>query len=533
MSFFARMKLLSRTQIAFYFACVCMAWTQLNIFQFDEHYQVIVFAAHKLGQVPKEQLAWEYPAHIRPFFQPALAFGILAPLQALTQLDIFAQLVVVRIVFALLFCAAYTRFVGTSTEWVEANLATAPEAQAAHERFMYTAGFIPWLAARPCSEVVSTSFFLLGFCSLSPRSPRLDARATTKMRSYLLAGAWFGAAFQTRYQSAILIVGVLAWLLWKRGVLVRMWSGLALGFSSLFALGAASDRWGYGEWRLPAYDYFVVNLVQGMANRFSRSPFTFYFAVTWTNLFFLASLVVFAALFVFWLRKPKHLATWATLPFFVVHTFLLAHKEARFLWPLGIVGAAMVVPGFYPGSSTNRWLARVWNLRRGIVGRSYVIFNALTVVALCLYPFNWKEHGLSEQGVYRALHSGDALYLDHTKSALSPLYRKNWKDYALTDECAPHSKDGAAHFLLTTAQPSRFPQAQLIHTEWLLGTHALGLRSWVESTSDLLHSYYDDSHPVRYYDLYRLSPSEDSSRALCAGVPHVIEFVRPPGAAHE
>src|SRR5512137_2962889 len=64
-----------------------------SVFQVDEHFQVVEFAGYKLGVTPPGELAWEFPARIRPWLQPG-AYVLLA--RALRALGVESPFAVVR-----------------------------------------------------------------------------------------------------------------------------------------------------------------------------------------------------------------------------------------------------------------------------------------------------------------------------------------------------------------------------------------------------------------------------------------------------
>ena len=108
-----------------------------------------------------------------------------------------------------------------------------------------------------------------------------------------------------------------------------------------------------------------------------------------------------AAMVAMWLRNPRHAVTWATLPFVAAHV-LVAHKEARFLFPLAILATAFPVLGFSP--RLPRWrdtFARIWSgAQPG--RRKRVTALSLSVMAyLAVYPFGVRPHMPMAQYLYR------------------------------------------------------------------------------------------------------------------------------------
>ena len=82
------------------------------------------------------------------------------------------------------------------------------------------------------------------------------------------------------------------------------------------AIGALADHWGYGAWVFPPLGYVDVNLVQGVAaHQFGREPVFAYLYLLPAQIFFAITLVLMAGMVAMWLRNPRHVVTWATLPF--------------------------------------------------------------------------------------------------------------------------------------------------------------------------------------------------------------------------
>ena len=104
------------------------------------------------------------------------------------------------------------------------------------------------------------------------------------------------------------------------------------------------------------------------------------------------SLVLLAAMLAIWLRNPRHAVTWASLPFVLAHV-VVAHKEARFLFPLAILATAFPVPGFSPrlalwqGSFT-----RIWRWRTSWAAKTVTAISLLGMGYFALYPFGVRPH---------------------------------------------------------------------------------------------------------------------------------------------
>ncbi len=516
-------------------ATLCMAWVQLNPFQADEHFQIVELAAYKLGLLPRSCLAWEFGYEVRPFFQPLLEYTILRIVRLVPGIDVFSQLALLRMAFAAFAFFALDRFVRESSCWL-------PESRrATHRKLLYGLGFLPWLAARPCSEVVATSFFVLGLCELLPPARGSVAAQGRRLRRPLLAGLLLGAAVETRFQSAFLLVGLLAWLLIIDRRKLTEIAAIGGGGIVLRCVGALADRWGYGHWVFPPYHYYHVNMVEGVANAFSTAPFTFYFLITWANLFLPSALLVFVSMFVLWVRQPRHVLSWITLPFFFVHDVLLAHKEERFLWPLGMLGAAGVVLAWGVGEGQGlgaRMVRRLYALKDGWAFRALAALNFAAMLLMMVYPLNWAEHIVMAKGVYRNSQEGDPLVVEFpAESTHFNLFRRVWKETHLDETagpCCPFEGDGPVLVVTTNGDGPLLQFAahrELVFTEWPFGASLLGLRRALTEVGRRVHEAYGDARPIRYYDLWRVTPAAGACQQQlprCAPFTFQPVYVRPP-----
>lgn len=206
---------------------------------------------------------------------------------------------------------------------------------------------------------------------------------------------FLGFAFNCRYQMAIAIAGLGAWLLLRQRERITRLLACAAGFGVVATLGLLVDAWGYGRFTWTPWHYFYYNLVLGKASSFSTSPFYAYF-LDLPAILPPIGLLLLLAMLVMWWRRPGHVLTWITLPFFLAHC-IIAHKEARFLFPLAIftlLGLALLLPP--PGAPAAHWWQRPgW--RRLVVG-----LNAAYLVVLCLVPVRIDLS--AQRYVYR--HSG-------------------------------------------------------------------------------------------------------------------------------
>jgi len=340
-------------------------------YHFDEYFQTVEFASYKLGITPPGDLPWEFAARMRPFLQPAVYYGIAGALGQFGPQEPGVALLAFRLFDALLAWASLCLLA-----WALGRRLQGKRAKTWLLASCLLTWFVPFLSVRTSSENLAGSLLAMGFASFLLLEKRLALAALT-------AGAAMGLSFEARYQVAFAVLGFVAWLLLLRRA-PRALLPFAVGFALSLALGLAIDRWGYGEWVATPWNYLRVNLVEERAAAFGRSPVTFFVTSLVTVHAPLSALLLLAAV-LFWVRAPRDPITWMTLPFVVGHT-LFAHKELRFLFPLGPLAAA--IPALLlldPSIDLARFrgfLARRPGILRGLVALNLAFLGALLVVPI-------------------------------------------------------------------------------------------------------------------------------------------------------
>jgi phosphatidylinositol glycan class B len=231
--------------------------------------------------------------------------------------------------------------------------------------------FVPYLAVRTSSESQSGALLALALALLA---------LTRRSGALLAAGLLLGLAFESRYTTGLVAASVVAWLGLRGGERLRaLW--VMAGMAPALVLGALLDRWGYGDWVFPAWNYVVENLRDGRAAaQFGALPWHAYLWLPLRNPFAPLVALLLAGVIAFWVRRPGHLLTWATLPYVLVHA-LIAHKEARFLFPLAFVAPVLATIAL---GELRPWppLERVRGAR--VAAGGLAVLNAAGLGVLCL-----------------------------------------------------------------------------------------------------------------------------------------------------
>lgn len=370
---------------------VVTAWFSETYFFPDEHYQVLEYMAMKLGVTSPADLPWEFGARARPFTQPFLYFLIARPLQALGLTDLFDVMFVLRLVTGIVSLAALLGF----ARWMLATLTRADERRA-FARMLPFMGFLPYLFVRTASETAAAAFFTIAL---------VLAVREQGWRRMLAAGLLCGIAFECRYQSALLTLGLMAWLWFQAKVKPGALAAFTSGGLAAMAAATLIDRWGYGEWCFPPWNYFDVNILQGIASKtFGTSPFFAYFYLEPGTIFAPITALLMLAMVIACLRNPRHVVTWVTVPFFVVHC-LMAHKEERFLFPLAILATSWPVLAFAPGRPLPMF-DRVWAWRKSWAAKLVAWSAVAAMLFLAVYPFGIRPHMKMAKYLYRSFPAG-------------------------------------------------------------------------------------------------------------------------------
>lgn len=305
-------------------------------FQVDEHFQILEFAAFKLGTAGESDLAWEYRERLRPAIQPALAYGLIKVFHALSSENPFWQATALRIVSALLSLACMFWLIRAFDREIRADFL-----KKWLLFFSLLTWFLPYLHARFSSENWAGLAFWSGFALL--HLPR--AGSSIAARYYLkefLTGVLLGFSFIIRFQAGILIAGLGLWLIFIRKERYANLLAMSLGITAAVLIGVLADYWFYGEWAFTAWNYFRANILLDKVSQFGKEPWWYYFKEIFLKGVPPFSIFIILCPVFMWIYLPRHPLTWATLPFMLVH-FLIGHKEMRFLFPLANIFPLMLI----------------------------------------------------------------------------------------------------------------------------------------------------------------------------------------------
>lgn len=295
------------------------AFFSIGFYSHDEQRQILQTVGHLLDQYDASYMSYQYSVALRSLLQPAFYAFISKIYLLFSHYDPNHLALLYRIVSSM---------IGASSLWV---LYKTFENELSDEKYQslyfFFAGllyFLPFLHARTSNENFSSSFFIFGLYYLKNHS---------KWKNIALAGALFSICVMLRMQLAVMVASSTLWFIVYEKLSFKKIIFLIICFLFILAQITYLDSHYYGYFVFSPYNYFYVNIVLKYAAEFGETPWYNYFVLIFKNgptplgLFFLATYLVL------WIKFPKNLITWITLPFLIAHSFI-GHKELRFLFPL-------------------------------------------------------------------------------------------------------------------------------------------------------------------------------------------------------
>lgn len=291
----------------------------------DEHFQILEFAAYKLGLCTHESLAWEYDAGMRSGLQPGIAylihqlfFGVSGQHQAFWVSDTLRLLSVSLGFISLL--------------WLR-MLADAFSLDAIRKQLISAAlclfPLMPYLHARFSSENFSSIFAILALILLFRKG---TPQSSTALSVLFLSGFSWGIGFGFRYQLGLAALGCGLWLFGVARVGWKRFFVFSTGILAACLVLLPVDYWLYGKPSFPPANYLYQTLMKP-GHMFGATPWYAYTNLTWENLVTPLNLVILGALFWAVLSKPFNVLN-LVITIFIAGHCAIGHKEFRFLFPV-------------------------------------------------------------------------------------------------------------------------------------------------------------------------------------------------------
>ena len=310
----------------------------------DEHLGIMRFIACKLGIFSTEELgklSWEYPARIRNWIQPGLYYP-------------FARLSYILDIKNPFFISGVFRFISSTIGMLSLVLLAFLSRKFIKSDFwkkfaliaLFSTWYFPFFHARPTAENLGMTLFIFGIYLILKEIPvdLLNHSSITFNKSprwkpdwklSLLSGLFLGLAVNIRIPMANMVFFFVLWLFTYGKLKIRDFFILAGGIILSILLCIILDRWGYGQWTWSTYNYLYHEFVNNVSHGFGTDPWYKYIIKTFSRGFPPLSFLFIVPFIWLWIRKPGHVITWCTLPYFVVHS-MIGHKELRYIFCMGL-----------------------------------------------------------------------------------------------------------------------------------------------------------------------------------------------------
>ncbi|WP_345211002.1 hypothetical protein [Mucilaginibacter gynuensis] len=302
---------------AFYFF---VAWNSSGYNNADEHFQIIEFANYKLGHSTINDLAWEYKARVRPGLQPALCYLVFNSAYLLGISDKYNMALILRFMSALVSLVVIYWFV------IGARPVIAKRNFNYFVVLSFLLWFLPYINVRFSSESWSGTLFMASLAAIQSQYHK------GAIKKPFILGILLGASILFRYQSSLLVMGTILWLLFVDKAGLKKISIITSSIITMLLLGFFIDRWLYDANAFSLYNYFYVNIVKGVASNYGTSP---WYEIMWYIIISpgIIGIYIFSAIIILLIIEPKSILLWAIAPFLIVHS-IIPHKELRFLFPI-------------------------------------------------------------------------------------------------------------------------------------------------------------------------------------------------------
>ncbi len=459
---------------------VCTAWYSTGFHAADEHYQVIAFAAHKLGLQPASPMPWEYSAGIRSAFLPALAWAVFKVARWAGLQDPFLWMFVLRAITALLAWATVVHSTRALSPLFPAKM------QRPFRLLSYFLWFLPFLFARFAGETWSGLFALLAIVGL------MDP-GTVKYR-YCRTGILFGLAFLCRPPTLALALGAVAWLAMVERIRMAAMVQLCLGLAATFMLGIGIDHWFYGKPVFTAWNYLHTGILGHPDHPFQ--PFAWWYYPAWVLKYAgppIGALILTAFGMLLW-KQPKSLLAWCMVPFLLLH-LALSHKDLRFFYPLAPL-LPLLLAKAWQLAKPERMPARASGALRVLLLVA-VAYNLLALAVVATSPAGNGSANLAR--VLHARYKGQQARLNYPSEGtnawtirIPPFYLPpTFTDSLVADACGPLSAPGKTLQLLIDDQAVGSCTGPA-GVQWLPVAKALPpWKAWAHKAYDL-----EDARPV-------------------------------------
>jgi len=345
----------------------------------DEHHQLLEFAGLKLGINEAGDLPWEYQNRMRPALQVYVVVWTYSAFKFIGLYNPFLVATFLRIFSATISLLGIHLFVKAFSAKIESK-----KLQIIFILLSFLLWFNVFNNVRFSSENWSGTCFMIGFSLLHFTN-------WNKWKHFFIIGLVLGFSFVFRFQSGLLIFGLISWLIFIEKEFFRNLTPLLAGILCSGLAGVIADFFYYQEWTITFWNYLHQNIIQDKASGFGTDPWWYYFYESFIAGIPPFSLIFIASFLLVFIYNPKNILTWTFLPFLLVH-FIVAHKEIRFLFPI-----LAFVPLFITESLN---VLQLKILKKNILQKKYyrIIVKSFLIVnfiALVIIAFKPAESNVS------------------------------------------------------------------------------------------------------------------------------------------
>ena len=257
---------------------------------------------------------------------------------------------------------------------------------------------------RTSAENFSTSFFLIALALI------ISNLSNNNIKLFFSIGIIFGLSFVFRYNIGVAIFFVCLWYLifnqLKLLSKINLLFLLSVGLFLVFSIEQIINIWGFYNPSiflnpdLNIINFLFENLTAlnflkfGSQNDFysngiwAISPLYHYFELILLEFFPPLSIIIIICILYFWIKNPKDIIVWATLPYFIIHSFI-AYKELRYIFPVLALSPYFVA---YTFDNFNYLLKNI-RLSKNII-TIFFIFNLFGIIYFTFFSLRPELHVL-------------------------------------------------------------------------------------------------------------------------------------------
>ena len=310
---------------------IITAFTAIGYFHPDQHFQIVEPSSMLTSQDENFQEVWEFETMIRP----TLAIYGYYYLRELTDFfgvsDAFSEQLVGRIIVSLL------SFFLSFLLLFRALRDNSDFSRLLGVLLLGFAWVFPYTRTMLSSENFSLIFLVVSIYLLIGKNKN--------HKIYFLSGTLMAVAFYLRFQIAFALVGIFLALIFEEKW-IKKFTYLALGFGLVAILNTLLDSSFYGQFVLTPWNYFEVNIIEGVAASFGvQGPLYYPMVILLILGAPLISILFLAFVISSCWKNPKSYIVLSVLLFLFGHT-LVGHKEERFLVPIFSLLPILVAQGF-------------------------------------------------------------------------------------------------------------------------------------------------------------------------------------------